>query len=78
MGTPVLAAPVAVSAAILLMRLTRTLHPPAGGTVLIAVLGSDALHALGCWLLVPTLLDASILYAVALGNNAFGIKYPSE
>ena len=32
MGTPALAAPVAVSAAIMLMASTGTLHPPAGGT----------------------------------------------
>ena len=38
MDTPILAAPLAVSGSIVLMHLTRSLHPPAGGTVLIAVL----------------------------------------
>ena len=77
MESPVLAAPIAVSASIVLMKLTRTLHPPAGGTVLIAVLGSAEMHALGFQLIVPTILDAAILFGVALGNNAFGIRYPA-
>ena len=77
MGSPVLAAPVAVASTIMLMKVTRTLHPPAGGTVLIAVLGSPEMHALSYALLVPTAIDASILYAVALANNLFGIRYPA-
>ena len=77
MGTPILAAPVAVASSIVLMKLTRTLHPPAGGTTLIAVLGSPQLHALGYQLLVPTALDAAILFGVAVaGNRALGIRYP--
>ena len=78
MDTPILAAPLAVSGSIVLMHLTRSLHPPAGGTVLIAVLGSPELHALGYSLLVPTMLDASLLFGVALANNAFGIRYPAR
>ena len=78
MDTPILAAPLAVSTSIVLMHLTRSLHPPAGGTVLIAVLGSPELHALGYSLLVPTMLDATLLFGVALANNAFGIRYPAR
>ena len=78
MDTPILAAPLAVSGSIVLMHLTRSLHPPAGGTVLIAVLGSPELHALGYSLLVPTMLDATVLFGVALANNAFGIRYPAR
>ena len=78
MDTPILAAPLAVSSSIVLMHLTRSLHPPAGGTVLIAVLGSPELHALGYSLLVPTMLDATLLFGVALANNAFGIRYPAR
>ena len=58
------------------MKLTGTVHPPAGGTVLISVLGSPQLHALGYMLMVPTCIDAAILFGVALINNAFGIPYP--
>ena len=77
MGTPMLAAPLAVSSTIMLMMATHTVHPPAGGTVLIAVLGSPELHALGYQLLVPTALDASILFGVALSHNALGRTYPT-
>ena len=77
MGSPVLAAPVAVSAAIMLMKLTKTVHPPAGGTCLIAVLGSAQLHDLGYQLLIPTASGAAILYCVALANNLAGVKYPA-
>jgi CBS-domain-containing membrane protein len=78
LGTPALSAPLAVSSAIMLMQLTRTLHPPAGGTTLIAVLGSDSLHSLGIQLLVPTGIGASALVLVALGNNlAQGRRYPT-
>ena len=38
------------------MQLTGTVHPPAGGTVLIAVLGSPKLHDMQFLLLVPTLV----------------------
>lgn len=76
MGTPALAAAVAVSTSIMGMHATRTLHPPAGGTALIAVMGSESLHALGFQLLVPTATGASILVALALGNNLTGRQYP--
>ena len=78
MNTPALAVAVAVPTSIMLMQLTRTLHPPAGGTTLIAVLGSAQLHALGFQLLVPTALGSSLLIAVALGNNlARQRRYPT-
>jgi hypothetical protein len=44
---PWLAAAIAVSTAIALMHLTKTLHPPGGATALIAVIGGDAVHNLG-------------------------------
>ena len=78
MNTPALAVAVAVPTSIMLMQLTRTLHPPAGGTTLIAVLGSAQLHALGFQLLVPTAIGSSILITVALGNNlARQRRYPT-
>jgi len=78
METPAFAAAVAVPTSIMLMQLTRTLHPPAGGTTLIAVLGSAQLHALGFQLLVPTAIGSSILITVALGNNlARQRRYPT-
>ena len=72
------AAPVAVAGSIMCMQATGTLHPPASGTALIAVLGSAQVHALGFGLLVPTLIGSSGLVAVALLNNlpASGKQYP--
>ena len=78
MGSPVLAAPVAVSSTIVLMKLTNTVHPPAGGTVLIAVLGGPELHALGYWLCVPTALDAGILFAVATWPTISSVALPGD
>ena len=67
-----LAAPLAVSLAILVMDCSRTLHPPGGATALLAVVGSDKLKALG-WLypLIPATLGGLLLVCLAtLGNNA--------
>lgn len=76
---PGLAEAVAVATAIALMHLTRTLHPPGGATALIAVIGSEQLHAMG-WLyvLAPAGLGAVILLVVGLlVNNAVpGRRYP--
>ena len=67
---PWLAQAVAVATAIALMHLTRTLHPPGGATALIAVIGSDQLHAMGyLFVLVPATLGPLVLLAVALLVN---------
>ena len=65
-----LAAAVAVATAIALMHATKTLHPPGGATALIAVIGSDRIHALGyLYVLIPAGLGAVIMLAVALLIN---------
>lgn len=74
-----LAATVAVSLAIVVMHLTQTLHPPGGATALIAVIGSEELHALGFYyVLAPVGLGALILLVVALliNNLAPSRQYP--
>jgi CBS-domain-containing membrane protein len=59
-----------VSTAIVLMYLTRTTHPPGGGTALIAVAGSERVHELGYWFVFePILLGVSLLLFVALVIN---------
>jgi CBS-domain-containing membrane protein len=76
---PGLAEATAVASAIALMHLTRTLHPPGGATALIAVIGSDELHALGyLYVLAPAGLGAVILLIVGLlVNNACATRrYP--
>lgn len=54
-----------VGAAIFLMDITRTTHPPGGATALIGVQG----HAGPGFVLVPVLAGAMILLAVALFTN---------
>lgn len=65
-----LACAVAVATAIAFMHATKTLHPPGGATALIAVIGSDKIHALGYfYALVPAGLGAAVMLAVALLIN---------
>ena len=76
-----LAIPTATAGAIMLMQATKTLHPPAGGTVLIALMGSANVHALGFMLLCPVGVTSGLLVAagVALHNlsAAEARKYPT-
>lgn len=76
---PWLAAALAVSTAIALMHLTKTLHPPGGATALIAVIGSKSVHNLGyLYVLMPAALGAVVMLVVALivNNIPKGRKYP--
>lgn len=74
-----LASALAVSTAIALMHLTKTLHPPGGATALIAVIGGDGVHQLGyLYVLVPAGLGAVVMLIVALlvNNIAPARRYP--
>jgi CBS-domain-containing membrane protein len=76
---PWLAEAMAVSTAIALMHITRTLHPPGGATALIAVIGSPAIHKLGFWyVLMPATVGPLILLVVALlvNNIPASRRYP--
>ena len=69
----------AVSVAIAIMHLTRTLHPPGGATALIAVIGGDSVHQLGyLYVLVPAALGAGVMLIIALlvNNIPKTRKYP--
>ncbi|MGZ4044421.1 MAG: HPP family protein [Bacteroidia bacterium] len=70
-------APLAVSLAIVLMQVTKTLHPPGGATALIAVIGSEKIKALGfMYVLSPVLSGALILLLVAfIFNNVTRNRY---
>lgn len=75
-----LASAIAVSMAIVLMQITKTLHPPGGATALIAVTGSPAILQLGYWYVItPVLSGALILLAVALifNNMTSNRQYPT-
>ncbi|RPD47115.1 HPP family protein [Hymenobacter sediminis] len=74
-------AALAVSSSIVLMQVTRTLHPPGGATALMAVIGSDKLKALGYgFVLCPVLTGVVILLLVAIVfNNATSHRsYPTN
>ena len=76
---PAAAAALAVSTAIALMRVTKTLHPPGGATALIAVTGGEGIHQLGyLYAFVPCLLGALIMLAIALivNNIPKAQRYP--
>lgn len=65
------AAGLAVATANSLMLMTGCLHPPAGATALIAVLGPEPVHALGyLYILSPVLIGVLVLllFAVAMNN----------
>lgn len=58
------------------MLLTKTVHPPAGSTALLAAVDEDAL-ALG-WLLVPIMmLGCALMLGVALIVNNIQRRFPS-
>ncbi len=66
---PGLAAGLAVGGAILVMSLTRSLHPPGGASALLAVIGGPAISAMGIgFAVVPIALNAGLL---ALAGVAF-------
>ncbi|WP_345948814.1 HPP family protein [Mucilaginibacter sp. PAMB04274] len=70
-----------VSVAIVLMQITKTLHPPGGATALIANIGSDKIRALGYfYVLSPVFTGVIILLLVALVcNNATSHRsYPKN
>lgn len=58
------------------MALTKTIHPPAGATALLAVVDKSAV-GIG-WMLVPAmLLGCAVMLAVALVVNNLQRKFPS-
>lgn len=76
-----LAAALAVSLSIVLMQITRTLHPPGGATALMAVIGSEKLKAMGyLYVLCPVFSGVLILFLVAIVfNNATSHRsYPAN
>ncbi|MFW2830744.1 HPP family protein [Sphingomonas sp. ID0503] len=75
---PHLAAAVAVAAAILVMSLTRSLHPPGGASALSAVIGGEAVRAAGFgFALLPIGLNAVVLALCGvLFHRLSGHSYP--
>ncbi|QIF02755.1 HPP family protein [Roseimicrobium sp. ORNL1] len=70
LGHDWIAAGCAVGSAILAMHLLKCIHPPGGATALTAVLGGDAIHAMGFhFVLWPVLVNVAIMLAVAVVFN---------
>ncbi|BAQ66754.1 HPP family protein [Geminocystis sp. NIES-3709] len=60
----------AVALSIVLMQISKTLHPPGGATALIAVIGSAKIKALGFWYVFnPVLSSIFIMFIVAIIFN---------
>jgi CBS domain-containing membrane protein len=71
----------AVSLSIVVMQITKTLHPPGGATALIAVIGSRPIKDLGYfYILSPIMSGILILLVVALVVNNITSKrsYPTN
>lgn len=71
----------AAALSIVVMQITKTLHPLSGATALLATAGSAQLKALGYWyVLMPVLLGVLLLLAVALVfNNVTATRsYPTN
>lgn len=76
-----LTAPLAVALSIVLMQVTKTLHPPGGATALIAVIGAEKVKILGYgYVLSPVLTGCLILFLVALifNNTTSHRSYPNN
>ncbi|MFV9551204.1 HPP family protein [Algibacter sp. PT7-4] len=74
-------APLAVSFSIVLMQVTKTLHPPGGATALIAIIGSDKIKDLGyLYVLSPVLTGTLILFFIGLifNNITKNRAYPTN
>lgn len=73
------ASAVAVSTAIAVMLITKTVHPPGGATALIAVIGGSQVHKLGfLYPLAPVGVGASIMVLIAvIMSKVSGRKYPN-
>jgi CBS domain-containing membrane protein len=72
-----LVAALAVAVSIVVMQLTRTLHPPGGATALIAVIGGSEVHQAGYLFVVfPVLSSAMMMLLVAVVvNNVSGLPH---
>ena len=72
-------AALAVALSLIAMFALRCLHPPGGAVALCVVLAGPALQALGEKAVLPVMLNALSLLAIALlYNNLTGVRYPKR
>lgn len=74
------ASAVAVATAIVVMQITKTVHPPGGATALIAVIGGSQVHKLGyIYPLAPVGIGAIIMVVIAIFiGRISGRQYPKK
>ncbi|KAF9257557.1 HPP-domain-containing protein [Marasmius fiardii PR-910] len=70
-----LAGALSCSTAIVVMMITKTMHPPAGATALLAAVNQEV-RDMGWYYLPVSLLSCALLLAVALLNNNIQRQYP--
>lgn len=77
-GTSAGAAAIAVAAAILIMSLTRSLHPPGGAAALTGVIGGPAVAAAGfAFPLAPVAINSAVLVLAGIAYHRLsGHSYP--
>lgn len=69
---PWLASSLAVSCSIIMMQITRTIHPPGGATALIATIGSEEIKIMGFkYVLFPVATGITLLVVIAIASNYF-------
>ncbi|SHJ43343.1 HPP family protein [Arenibacter nanhaiticus] len=76
-----LTAPLAVALSIVLMQITKTLHPPGGATALIAVMGAPKIAALGYYYVFSPVLSGTlilVLVALVFNNMTSYRQYPTS
>jgi len=79
-GVELIAAAASVGISITVMYFTRCVHPPAGATTLIAVIGGPSVHALGYgYVFAPILINTLVIIGVAMLFNVLFSwrRYPS-
>ncbi len=76
---PQFAAATAVALSLLIMHVTRTIHPPGGATTLIAVIGSDHIHEMAYMYVVTPIASGAfimLLIALVVNNLSPNRRYP--
>ena len=80
-SAPAIAAAAAVASAVVIMHLTRSVHPPGGATALIAVIGGQNIHDLGYWYVLTPIASGALLMliiAVIINNLSPHRRYPTH
>ena len=70
-----MAVPLSVSLSTMIMLKTDTVHPPAGGTAMIAAMGAGCISNMGYSFIIPTFFGSAFLYSSSFLFNKIKKKY---